>query len=320
MKQPIPPNVTDYEVVFTGAEPPPNQVPIVNAGANINITAPTNSVQLNGSATDPDGVIAAYIWERLAGSGTISNPNIPNPIVNGLTAGTSIFRLTAVDSNGAGVSDDVSIIVNTATPPPTPGYALVFQTGFNKMSDITTDNGQYGNGIISTEHKTEGTGSFYSRPQNVSSGTRSEVQYTDSVRNPIEGAVEYDARYETIIPNNGCSLQWHPNTSGGSGSPFLGHENGKFVWSNWKAGANAKHPLTSEQTIQRDRWYKMRMEFKFGSNGYFRHYIDNKLVCEWTGQVGDGSGQYFKIGYNGWDQNSANSRIYYDNLRIYKKV
>lgn len=320
MKIPIPSGATEVEVTFPAAEPPPNQVPIVNAGANINITAPTNSVQMNGSATDPDGVIAAYVWERLAGSGTISNPNIPNPIVNGLSAGTSIFRLTAVDSNGAGVSDDVSIIVNAATPPPpTPGYQLVFQTGFNQMSDITTDNGQYGNGVISTAQKTEGTGSFYTKPAAVSGGTRSEVQYTDSVRNPTEGAVEYDVFYEVIVPNNGCSLQWHPNTSGSSGSPYLMHNDGKFTWVVWKNGTNTYYD--TGVTIKKGVWMKFRIEFKFGSSGYLKHVIDGITVLDKRGiQMGDGSGQYFKIGVNFWDPNAMSSRVYYDNLRIYKKL
>jgi hypothetical protein len=86
---------------------------------------------------------------------------------------------------------------------------------------------------------------------------------------------------------------------------------------NWNDGENTPHP--TGVTIQTQRWYHMRMEFKFASNGYFRHFIDGVLVSSWTGQVGDGSGQYLKVGYNGWDANSASSRIYYDNLKIYSK-
>jgi hypothetical protein len=64
----------------------------------------------------------------------------------------------------------------------------------------------------------------------------------------------------------------------------------------------------------------MRLEYKFGSAGYLHWFIDGveKLNAN-NIQVGDGSGQYLKVGYNGWDGNSANSRIYYDNLKVYKK-
>jgi hypothetical protein len=63
----------------------------------------------------------------------------------------------------------------------------------------------------------------------------------------------------------------------------------------------------------------MRIEFKFGSSGYFRHYIDGQLVASWTGQVGDGSGQYLKVGVNMWSQSGSNSVVYYDNLNVWRK-
>lgn len=315
MNIPIPANATDVIVTFSAGEPAPNEKPIVNAGANISIVLPTNSVQLKGSATDPDGTISALIWE---GPGTIANPNSATTNVTGLTAGSHLFKLTAIDNTGASVSDDMIVMVNAATPPPPPaGYELVYTNGFNKTSDLTDNNGQYGNGVVTTAQKTEGAASFYSKPANVSGGTRSEWQSSGNTQNPTEGAIEYDVFYEKAIPNNGHSLQWHPNTGGGSASPGLWHVGGKFVWNNWKGGSNTSHE--TGETIPTNKWLKMRIEFKFGSNGYFRHYMDTKLICEWKGQVGDGSGQYLKVGYNGWDGNSMSSRIYYDNLRIYKK-
>jgi len=208
--------------------------------------------------------------------------------------------------------------VDTITPPPL-GYIQTFQSGYDQMSDMTYGgNGQYGNGTISTTTYKTGPGSFYSRPQNVSSGIRSEVQYTGTAQNPSEGSVEYDVRYEVIIPNNGHSFQWHPNTSGGSASPGLWHEGGRFTWYNWKEGGNY---VIKKQffSIPTNKWMHFRIEYKFGSNGYLRHWIDGVQVVNYTGQVGDNSGFFIKVGYNGWDANSANSRIYYDNLIIYKK-
>src|SRR5205085_2322998 len=53
-----------------------NQTPVANAGSNINITLPTNSTTLNGSASsDPDGTIATYAWTKTSGPATYTIAN-----------------------------------------------------------------------------------------------------------------------------------------------------------------------------------------------------------------------------------------------------
>lgn len=209
----------------------------------------------------------------------------------------------------------------------TTGYTQTFFTGYNTVGDITIDgNGQYGleppSAHVSTSIFHTGPASFLSIPANVSSGIRSEVQYGTSNQNNDEGVVEYYVFYTVVIPDNGHSFQWHPNTSGGSASPGLWHIGGRFVMVNWKNGGNSEYPTGI--TIQTNHWYNIRMEYKFGTasgagQGYFRLYIDCVLRASWVGEVGDGSGQYMKVGYNGWDGNSTSSRIYYDDLTIWRK-
>src|SRR5215203_4614753 len=108
---------SDDVIVTVNTSTSTNQSPTVNAGADQTITLPANSVQLTGSAGDPDGSIASYSWSKLSGpaEGTISNASIANPIVNGLTQGTYTFRLTATDNGGASASDDVVITVRTSS-------------------------------------------------------------------------------------------------------------------------------------------------------------------------------------------------------------
>lgn len=103
-------------VVTTGSQPLPNQPPVVSAGADQTITLPVSSVSLTGSATDKDGSIAKVLWERVSGSGIIDSPNTTGTQITGLTAGTSVFKLTATDNAGASVSDTVAVIVNPADP------------------------------------------------------------------------------------------------------------------------------------------------------------------------------------------------------------
>lgn len=94
----------------------PNILPVVNAGADVTITLPLNSTDLSGSATDPDGSIAAYLWEKISGpvAGTLANTGAPIATASGLTQGTYQYRLTATDNTGASVSDTVNVTVNPA--------------------------------------------------------------------------------------------------------------------------------------------------------------------------------------------------------------
>ncbi|HET6999701.1 MAG TPA: PKD domain-containing protein, partial [Puia sp.] len=99
------------KVIVTSAA---NQTPIANAGQNQQITAPTNSVTLNGSASsDPDGTITAYSWATISGPGsvTISNSNTATPSVAGLVPGGYIFELTVTDNNGATAKDQIAVTV-----------------------------------------------------------------------------------------------------------------------------------------------------------------------------------------------------------------
>lgn len=236
------------------------------------------------------------------------------------------YKLPVVTYSPVQVPPVVVPPVDTTTP--NAGYSLVFQSGFDKLSDITTNNGQYGDGKISTTVYKTGPGSFYSIPQNVSSGIRSEVQYTYDYQLVSEGAIEYDVMYEFVSQSNCHSVQWHPNTSGASASPGLWHIGGKFAVVRYRAGGNDQQKKAANggalMTIPKGRWLHMRWEFKFAqSQAYCRLYIDGVLYYDLkpsaTSWLGDGSGQYFKLGFNGFGTDSYQSRIYYDNLKMYKK-
>jgi predicted esterase len=105
--------------VGLGTPPPPtNKPPVVSAGADVTITLPTYTAALTGTATDPDGYIVSYNWTKVSGPASfeITNPNYASTTVSGLTAGTYVFRLTAIDDKNATVSDDKTIIVNATGP------------------------------------------------------------------------------------------------------------------------------------------------------------------------------------------------------------
>lgn len=298
--------------------PPVNQLPQVSAGADITIKLPKDTVTLTANANDPDGFIAGYIWEIVSGSGKLSAFDKPSIDVSGLTAGTTVAKVTVTDNEGGVKSDTVLIIVQPADVviPPGDYGTLIYANGFDTKASLDPfENNQIGGGSLSTTIFKTGPGCFKSVPLNVSSGIRSEVQFPSSLT-PTEGAIEYDVLYETIFQNNGHSLQFHPNTNGGSASPGLWHIDGKFVWVNWKATINTKYPTGF--TIPKNKWMHIVFEYKMGSNGYMKFTIDGVVVLDKSNiQVGDGSGAYLKTGVNMWQQQA--SIVYYDNLKIWKK-
>jgi hypothetical protein len=296
-----------------------NTAPTVSAGADQSITLPVTSVTLTGTASDADGSIASYAWTQSSGpAATIQSPSSVTTAISGLTtAGTYVFTLKVTDNGGATATANTTVTVKSAvTSGGTGSYGtLIYSTGYNTSADIINGSNQQGNGGLSTTVYKDGPGSFKSVPANVSSGIRSEVQYSESLT-PLEGAIEYDVMYEKLFQNSGHSLQFHPVTSGGSASPGLWHVDGKFWLVNWKGGGNAYYP--TEFTIPTNKWLHMVFEYKIGSAGYMKLTIDGVVVFNKTNiQVGDGSGQYLKVGVNMWQ--NQESVVYYDNLKIWKK-
>jgi len=105
-------NVTVFPAVV-------NQTPTVNAGPDRNITLPTNSTTLTGTATDPDGTIATYLWEKLTGpTATLTDTNTPTLSIDDLLEGTYTFRLTVTDNLGATASDEAQVFVSDVNQPP----------------------------------------------------------------------------------------------------------------------------------------------------------------------------------------------------------
>lgn len=92
-----------------------SSAPTVNAGYDRTITLPTNSLYIQGSASDADG-IASYQWTKLSGgTATLSGQTTPTVRAYNLLAGTYTFRLTVKDTKGNYKSDDVIVTVNSST-------------------------------------------------------------------------------------------------------------------------------------------------------------------------------------------------------------
>jgi hypothetical protein len=99
------------EVALNGA----NYPPFVTPGPNQTINIPTTVATISSVASDADGFIASYFWEKISGpaTGTIVSSSLPTTVINGLNlAGTYVFRVTVTDNLGATSTATVSVIVN----------------------------------------------------------------------------------------------------------------------------------------------------------------------------------------------------------------
>ena len=91
-----------------------NKPPIAVAGSDQTITLPTDSVLLNGSASnDQDGRIIAWQWAKISGPASLNivNANSVQPQATNLAEGVYQFELTVTDSLGLFDKDTTTVTV-----------------------------------------------------------------------------------------------------------------------------------------------------------------------------------------------------------------
>lgn len=108
-----PPSDDNYEQPDNSNQ---NRAPIVKAGSDKTIVLPANAININGSATDPDGKIESYRWTQVSGgTASMRGTSTPKMRAYNLREGSYMFRLTAKDDAGVSKSDDVRITVRKAS-------------------------------------------------------------------------------------------------------------------------------------------------------------------------------------------------------------
>ena len=114
-----------------GNIPNPNQPPLIDAGANQNIT--TNSVILSATASDPDGIITSYAWTMVSG------PQEPCGV--GFNGGSfTPLRTFTVTPSGAG-----DLVVNASDY--LPGDLIILDGNFRSVT-LNDVQGEQGNPIV----------------------------------------------------------------------------------------------------------------------------------------------------------------------------
>lgn len=213
--------------------------------------------------------------------------------------------------------------VNPPPPSTSEGYNLTYSNGFDKSSDLSAD--QLGKGSISPKVFKSGTGSFKSVVSvgdvAISSGFRSEQQYTGAAQNPVIGKLSYDVLYESFQQPGwgGSSIQWHPQ-GGGSAFLFLETAEGSFSVYQYKKGYSS-----SFGKITLNQWYHVDWEFFWSqkADGYAKLFIDGKNVWSYSGPMYEGGLPYIKLGQNFFSNvdlskgSQHGGTVYFDNLNIF---
>jgi hypothetical protein len=100
-----------------------NQPPVVSAGKDSIIVLPTNSLVLNGTATDPEGTPMTYLWTGPTGASLIGATTL-NPTVSFSGTGSFVLTLRATDA-GTPASSTSSQVTITVYNKPTITSSLV---------------------------------------------------------------------------------------------------------------------------------------------------------------------------------------------------
>lgn len=107
-------NVGEQPTYYAGRTTTIPIPPVVTVGPNQSFASNIGTITITGSAIDPDGTIASYLWSKVSGpTATIVTPSAATTNVTDLLAGTYVFRLTATDNSGNQDSKDVTIVVQT---------------------------------------------------------------------------------------------------------------------------------------------------------------------------------------------------------------
>lgn len=146
--------------------PPVNRPPIVDAGGDQSITLPTNSVSLNGTATDdglPQGSVLQLAWSVVSGPGSVvfSAPSQAISTATFTAAGEYVLKLTASDGQ-LSASDTLKVTVVPNNQPPTvdagPDQTIEIPDPALLRGVITDDGMPHGSTVTSTWSVVNGPG------------------------------------------------------------------------------------------------------------------------------------------------------------------
>jgi hypothetical protein len=200
-------------------DPSGNKIPVASAGGDVSISLPTNSANLNGGGSDPDGYITSYSWAKVAGPSqfTLNNGGSAAASVTNLAQGTYTFRLTVRDNNNATNTDDINITVNGTTTTP----AKIANAGPDVT--VTLPNAATLNASASTDPAGAIKQYEWIKVSGPSQYSIANVRAANTtVSNLVQGTYQFRVvvwDHDWVPTTDTMTLTVNPGSGGGSGTP-----------------------------------------------------------------------------------------------------
>jgi hypothetical protein len=175
-----------------------NLLPVANAGADISITLPANTVSLAGSGSDPDGTIASYGWTKISGPSSYNIVNSSSPVtdVSGLVEGVYQFELIVTDNNGDTGEDILQVTVNAV-----PNKAPVANAGVDQSIKLPINNVD----LSGSGTDADGSISFYNWKK-ISGPSAGTITNANSASTSVTGLTEGIYTFQLqVTDNNGAT-------------------------------------------------------------------------------------------------------------------
>jgi len=115
-----------------------NQIPVADAGDDINIVLPVNDTTLKGKGTDTDGTIVAYSWRVIDGPANyiMATPAQAETNIENLFQGVYQLEFTVSDNSGATAKDTIQLTVSSPRLSNTAYSSNEFKVYPNPVYDI----------------------------------------------------------------------------------------------------------------------------------------------------------------------------------------
>jgi hypothetical protein len=185
---------TGKDSVKVTVNAPNNVAPTANAGADKEITLPSNSVSLFGSGKDADGTIESYSWTKLSGPAAdlISNPNSATTTISELVQGLYQFELKVTDNKGDVGTDTVVIQVH-----PVQNQSPIAHAGNNQTITLPT------NSITLAGSATDTDGTIVSYKWTKKNGASGEtINNSYSAYTTVNGLIQGDYTFELTVTDD----------------------------------------------------------------------------------------------------------------------
>lgn len=171
-----------------------NHPPVANAGNDITITLPTNTINLDGSSsTDPGNNITGYQWTKISGPSSLSitSANAAQTQVSNLIEGIYRFELKVTDAGGLFSKDTMQVTVNA---PMTSNHPPVANAG-NDTTIILPANTINLDGRSSTDPDNNITGYLWTKISGPSSASITNANAAQTqVSNLAEGIYQFELK------------------------------------------------------------------------------------------------------------------------------